>query len=149
MATETTTKWRMNADYLQACNCDYGCPCEFQAPPTQGDCDGLGAWRINHGNYGDVSLDGLGLGFGLHSPGPLHEGNITLALFVDEKANQQQRDALVTIASGAAGGLPFEIIASLVGNLLGPHFVPFDFNINGSNSSVKIGDAVSMAFEPI
>ena len=149
MATETTTKWRMNADYLQACNCDYGCPCEFQAPPTQGDCDGLGAWRINQGNYGDVSLDGLGLGFGLHSPGPLHEGNITLALFVDEKANQQQRDALVTIASGAAGGLPFEIIASLVGNLLGLHFVPFDFNINGSNSSVKIGDAVSMAFEPI
>ena len=46
MATETTTKWRMNAEYLQACNCDYGCPCEFQAPPTQGHCDGIGAWRI-------------------------------------------------------------------------------------------------------
>ena len=98
MATQATTKWAMEADYLQACNCDYGCPCEFEAPPTMGYCEGLGAWRINRGNYGDASLDGLGLGFGLHSQGPLHEGNMTLALFVDERANEQQRDALVNIA---------------------------------------------------
>ena len=49
----------------------------------------------------------------------------------------------------SAGGQPFEIIVSLVTKLLGPHFVPFDFNIDGRNSSVKMGDAMSMAFEPI
>src|SRR5205823_5968694 len=52
-------KWSIDADYLQACNCDYGCPCEFSAPPTPGFCEGMGAWRINRGNYGDVKLDGL------------------------------------------------------------------------------------------
>ena len=74
MATETKVKWAMEADYLQACNCDYGCPCEFEAPPTQGHCEGIGAWRINKGNYGDVSLDGLGIGFSLRSKAALTMG---------------------------------------------------------------------------
>ena len=145
----TEVKWTMEADYLQACSCDYGCPCEFEAPPTQGFCDGAGAWRINRGSYGAVSLDGLGLAFALHSPAALHLGNIDLALFIDERATEEQRQALIQIASGQAGGMPFEIIASLVGNLSGPHFVPFQFNHQGRNSSAKVGDAISMAFEPV
>ena len=149
MTTEVKVKWTMEADYLQACNCDYGCPCEFEAPPTQGFCDGIGAWHINRGSYGNVSLDGLGLGFALHAPEALHLGNITLALFVDERANEEQRQALVQIASGQAGGLPFEIIASLVTNLSGPHFVPFQFNLQEKSSSARMGDAVAMAFEPV
>ena len=84
----TEVKWSIEADYLQACSCDYGCPCEFEAPPTQGFCEGTGAYRINRGSYGGVSLDGLGLGIALHSPAALHLGNVTLALFVDEKASQ-------------------------------------------------------------
>ena len=147
--TTQQIKWTIEADYLQACNCDYGCPCEFEAPPTQGNRQGAGAWRINRGSFGDVSLDGLGLGFALHSPAALHLGNITLALFVDERANQQQRDALIQIASGKAGGNPFDIIASLISNLSGPHFVRSQFNLQGRNSSGKMGDAASMAFEPV
>ena len=149
MATQQQVKWSLDANYLQACNCDYGCRCEFEAPPTQGFCEGIGAWRINSGSYGNVSLNGLGLGFALHSPEALHHGNITLALFVDERASEEQRNALIQIASGQAGGMPFEIIATLVSNLSGPHFVPFQFNIAGKNSSAKIGDGTSIAFEAI
>lgn len=149
MSTQQRVKWSMEADYLQACNCDYGCPCEFEAPPTQGYCEGIGVWRINQGSYGNVNLRGLGLGFALRSKGALHEGDLTAAIFVDEKANQQQRDALLQIASGAQGGLPFEIIASLVSNLLEPQFVPIEFNLNGRNSSARMGSQVSMSFEPV
>jgi len=81
MATSLKTQWKIEADFLQACNCDYGCPCEFEAPPTRGDCQGLGAWRINRGQHGDVSLDGLGFAYAAHWPGPLHKGNGTAALF--------------------------------------------------------------------
>jgi hypothetical protein len=148
MATETKVKWAMEADYLQACNCDYGCPCEFEAPPTRGNCEAIGAWRINKGNYGDVSLDGIGIGFSLKTKAALHEGDITLAAFIDEKANDDQKNAILQIMTGAAGGLPFEIIASLVSNMLEPQIVPFNFNIDGQNSSVSMGSTV-MAFEPI
>jgi len=149
MATQATVKWTMEADYFQACSCDYGCPCEFQAPPTKGFCEGVGAWRINRGSYGNVSLNGLGLGFALRSPGPLHQGNMTLALFVDQRANQQQRDALIQIASGQQGGMPFQVIATLVSKLVGPEFVSIQFNVQGRNSSVRIGNAVAFGFEPI
>src|SRR3989454_733003 len=118
MANPTPVKWSLEADYLQACNCDYGCPCEFEAPPTRGFCDGMGAWRINRGRHSDLSLDGLALGFVAHWPGALHEGNGTLALFFEQKANPQQREALMRIATGQEGGMPFEIIAKTISKLL-------------------------------
>jgi hypothetical protein len=142
-------KWNFEADYLQACNCDYGCPCEFSAPPTLGYCQGMGAWRINRGRYGDVPLDGLGLGFAAHWPKAIHEGNGTVCIFVDEKAKPAQREALITIASGQAGGLPFEILATTFSKILEPQFVNLVFKFNGAASSVKMGDAAAAALGPI
>jgi hypothetical protein len=139
------TKWSIEADYLQACNCAYGCPCEFSAPPTLGFCEGLGAWRINQGNHGDIRLDGLGLAFAAHWPKAIHEGGGTVCAFVDEKASPAQRDALVQIVSGSAGGLPFEILAATFSKMLEPRFVPFLFHFNGRNSSVKLGDALRIS----
>ncbi len=148
MTSANGVKWEMEADYLQACSCDYGCPCEFQAPPTQGFCEALAAWRINRGRYGDVALNGLGLGFAARWPGALHEGNGNAIVFIDEKANDQQREALAQIASGQAGGMPFELIATILSKVDIRH-VPFEFNISGKNSSVRMGAATAMAFEPI
>jgi hypothetical protein len=142
-------KWFFEADYLQACNCDYGCPCEFAAPPTTGFCEGMGAWRIERGDYDGLSLDGLGLGFAAKWPGAIHEGNGTVLLFVDEKASAAQRDALLAIGSGQAGGLPFEILATTFSTLLEPRFVAFDFHLDGLQSSVRLGDGFRIALEPI
>ena len=149
MAAQQQVKWTIEADCLLACNCDYGCPCEFDAPPTQGFCEGVGAWRINRGRYGDVVLDGLGLGIALRFPGPLHEGHGTLVVLVDERANTQQREALLGMASGQAGGVPFALFAALVSHPLEPRFVPFHFDIKGKDSRATIGDAVSIVLEPI
>lgn len=143
------TKWFFEADYLQACNCEYGCPCEFQAPPSMGYCEGVGAWRINKGKFGDLALDGLGLALAAHWPQPIHLGNGTGALFFDEKGTPAQREALLKIASGQAGGMPFEIIVTTLTNLLPPQYVPFTFHINGKNSSAKVGNAVQIGLAPI
>jgi hypothetical protein len=142
-------KWNFDAEYLQACNCDYGCPCEFSAPPTRGSCEGMGAWKISRGSYGDLKLDGLALGFAVRWPKAIHEGNGTLCVFVDEKANPKQRDALLQIASGKAGGLPFEILATTISKVLDPQFVPIQFTFNGKNSRVSLGKAVVMSTAPI
>ena len=149
MATQETVKWTIEADHFMACSCDYGCPCQFQARPTQGFCAGVLAYRINRGNYADISLNGLGLGVAVRWPGAIHEGNGTVAVFIDERADQRQREALLKIVSGEAGGLPFEILAGTFSKVLDPLFVPVQFDLQGRNSSVRIGDAASMAFEPI
>ena len=142
-------KWSFEAEYLQACSCDYGCPCEFQAPPSRGFCEGVGAWKIIKGSYDDVALDGLGLAFAARWPQAIHLGNGTVAIFVDERATQQQRDALLQIASGQAGGMPFEIIASTFSTVLDPQFVPMTFEFNGRNSRARIGKTVDLGLSPI
>lgn len=142
-------KWFFEADYLQSCNCDYGCPCEFSAPPTAGFCEGLGAWKIEKGDYDGVKLDGLGLGFAAKWPGAIHEGNGTVCLFIDERANAEQRDALINIGSGQAGGLPFEILATTFATVLDPQFATIEFKIDGLNSTARIGNQFRIALESI
>jgi hypothetical protein len=143
------TKWYFEADYLQACNCEYGCPCEFQAPPSHGFCAGVGAWKINNGKFGDIPLDGLALGFAAHWPQALHLGNGTVSLLFDERANPAQRDALMQIATGQAGGIPFEILVTTFSNVLPPHYVPFEFQLNGKDSAVQAGNVLRIAMEPV
>jgi len=149
MSNGTKVKWAVDADFLQACNCDFGCPCEFSAPPTRGFCEGVGAWRINKGNYGTTKLDGLALAFAAHWPKAIHEGNGTVCLFFDERANPQQREALLQIASGKAGGMPFELIVTTFSKIMEPRYVPFTFNLNGRTSSVRVGSFMSAATAPI
>jgi hypothetical protein len=148
MVTQMVT-WSIEADYLQACNCDYGCPCEFQAPPSRGFCEGIGVWKILKGKYGRVSLDGLCFGFAAHWPKALHLGNGTAAMFFDERANAEQREALQQIASGQAGGAPFEIIVTTFSTVLEPQYVPFEFRVDGRHGSFKAGNLLRAEVEPV
>ena len=51
--------WHLKADYVETCNCDYGCPCNFDSIPTYGFCRALVLYHIREGNHGDIKLDGL------------------------------------------------------------------------------------------
>jgi len=143
------TKWFFEADYLQACNCEYGCPCEFQAPPSAGYCAGVGAWKITNGKFGDVPLDGLALGFVAQWPAAIHLGNGTGTLLFEERADQAQREALLQIATGQAGGMPFEILVTTISKMLPPLYTRVDFRLNGKDSSLSAGDLMRLATEPV
>src|SRR5437879_5384087 len=145
MADAKKVKWSLEADYLQACNCDYGCPCEFEAPPTMGFCQGLGVYRINKGNYGDVRLDGLGMAWVVSFPKAMHQGNGTGGYIIDERANPQQREALNMILSGKAGGMPFELFPQLLTKMMDPQFAAITIDLKGRNSSAKVGQAMGLA----
>jgi hypothetical protein len=51
--------WRLEGEWIKNCTCAFGCPCDFNAPPTHGDCQGLLGMRITKGHFKDVTLDGL------------------------------------------------------------------------------------------
>jgi hypothetical protein len=83
------------------CNCDYGCPCQFESRrPTYGYCRGFAAVRIDEGYFGDVALDGLGAALLYAWPGPIYEGNGECQAVIDERADGKQRDALATVLYG-------------------------------------------------
>jgi hypothetical protein len=127
----TVPQWHLVGDWFDVCNCDIPCPCEFVQAPTNNHCEGVLAWRIREGRYGDVRLNGLNVlalaGF---------EGNIwagaktTMGIFFDESADERQREALQMIFGGQAGGWPAGF-ARLIGELRGIDVAPITMEVAG------------------
>jgi hypothetical protein len=95
-----SVEWEIKATEFANCNCSYGCPCQFDAPPTHGNCQYVAGYQIHQGKFGGVSIDGLRAAAIGSWPGAIHEGNGTMQLIIDERADALQRDALVKILSG-------------------------------------------------
>ncbi len=94
------TPWEIHGVEFANCNCDYACPCQFNSRPTHGDCRAACGYEISRGRYGDVALDGV-RGAAMYAwPGAVHEGNGTMQLIIDERADEAQRAALIAIMSG-------------------------------------------------
>ena len=98
--------WKIRAQEITTCNCDWGCPCQFNALPTRGSCRAVVAIRIDEGHFGDVKLDGLKAVAVLAWPGPIHEGHGEALAVIDERADERQREALEGIFLGRLGGTP-------------------------------------------
>ena len=138
--TETTTSstkgeipnWRVTGDWFDVCKCNIPCPCEFAQTPTYGDCEGILAYNIKKGNYGEIHLDDLNVLVLSYFKGNIWAGDgktkVDLALFFDEKANEQQREALNMIFSGKAGGFMAEF-AKLIGEVRGIEYAPIKFEL--------------------
>ena len=92
--------WYVEGIEFGNCNCDYGCPCQFEAPPTTGNCEGFEVVRIDKGHFGDTRLDGLHVALVYHWPGLVSEGKGHFQAIVDARADEAQRAALVTVLHG-------------------------------------------------
>ncbi|WP_436639797.1 DUF1326 domain-containing protein [Microbaculum sp. FT89] len=139
--------WKIEGEYMETCNCAFICPCigtNMEAVPSEGDCKAAIAMRIDKGHMGDVPLDGVSFIVLLHSPGAMAEGNMKVGLIVDEKATDQQVEAIGEIASGAAGG-PMAVLAPLVGEFAGVDRRPITFEMDGMTRAVKAGDLIDQA----
>lgn len=124
--------WRLEGEWMKNCNCAFGCPCDFNAPPTQGYCKGLVAMRIAKGHFEGTKLDGLCFAITVDFPGALHEGNGTIQPIIDERATPEQRQALFDIFSGkhSAEGTLFQIVSLIVTKIHDPVFAPFEFSFD-------------------
>jgi hypothetical protein len=131
--------WTMKGANFGSCNCDWGCPCNFNAPPSYGHCDGVYVFTVREGRYGQTPLDGVNFAWAAHSPAALHEGNVTAVLIVDERTSEEQRAALETLWRSGESGLPFDIFNSVTSNWLGTIYAPFEIEDAGINSKARIG----------
>ena len=122
-------QWRLSGDWFDICSCDIPCPCEFAQPPTSNVCIGLLAWHVRSGHYGDTSLDGLNvLAIGTFEGNIWAGASAQMGFYVDERADERQREALETIFGGRAGGWP-EGFAKLIGDMRGFQYVPIAFEL--------------------
>jgi hypothetical protein len=143
----TTPTWHVSGQYYETCSCDFVCPCvpgQMAVRPSKGWCTFAMAFQIDRGQYGSVSLDGLGfIVLGL-TPEAMGKGNWSVGLVTDERASVEQREAITAIASGAAGG-PMAAMSGLIGTFLGVQSAPIGFNRSGSTWSISASPFVDMA----
>lgn len=143
-----TTQWKVTGTYFEACNCEAACPCVFMGAPTDGDCKALIGWHIDQGSFADTALDGLNAALFAYAPGHMMQNKWKVALYVDEKANEQQKDALTQIFSGAAGG-HLANLGPLIGEVLGVKSAAIDYRIDGKQRSLTIPNVAEMEVEAI
>src|SRR5690348_14963049 len=142
-------QWQLSGEYFENCNCAVLCPClvstaaPLTARPTEGVCDVVLAFHIEKGNYGSVSLDGLNVALAVHAPGPMADGNLSAAAYIDERASDEQTAALGAIFTGAEGG-PMSAFAPLIATQLGVKKVPIRYSIGDKGRSVEIPGVVHM-----
>ena len=116
--------WTIKAREFVNCNCSYGCPCQFNALPTYGDCLAVSAMQIDQGHHGETRLD-------VRWPGAIHEGKGEAAVVIDERANEAQRAALMRIVTGQdTEPTIFQVFSTTFEKLQEPIFAPIDFDVD-------------------
>jgi len=148
-----TSDWRLEGEWMKNCSCAFGCPCDFNALPTEGYCKGMVGMRITKGHFEKTKLDGVIFAVTVDFPGALHEGNGQMQPIIDERATAEQREALFNIMSGkfSAEGTLFHIFSLIVTKIHDPLFVPitFSFDKDGRVARLLAKGVLETEVEPI
>jgi hypothetical protein len=148
------TSWEIKGRELVNCTCEYGCNCQFNALPDKGHCHAVAGIQIDAGHHGDTKLDGLRIAAIFKWPGPIHEGNGEAIAFVDENADEAQREALLKIMTGQDTdpfATMFAVYASTVTKMNPPVFtaIDLDLDIDGRKGRIFVKDYIDTRGEPI
>lgn len=148
------TEWFVKAREFSNCNCSYGCPCQFNALPTHGNCMAAIGYQIDEGRFGDVNLDGLRAVATYKWPGAVHQGNGTMQLIIDERADSKQRAALVSILTGKETkdmATVWWVYSAMSPNKLEPLFKPIEFevDVDARRARLSVPGMVETVGEPI
>lgn len=131
--------WSLEGTYFESCNCETACPCVFLSPPTEDGCTVLVGWHIEAGDYDGVDISGLNVAMAAYAPGHMLENKWQVALYLDDGASDEQMDALGTIFSGQAGGVP-AALGEFIGEVLGAGPAPISFEVEGKHRAMRIGE---------
>lgn len=139
--------WRLQGHVLIACNCDWGCPCNFNARPSRGHCSGGWIWSIETGHVRGVRVDRLGVAVYAEWPGAIHEGGGRAVSYVDDRADESQRQALTEVLRGEVGG-PWGIFRNTY-DLAAAEPARFDIQLDDYGTRATIGASVELELQPM
>ena len=134
-------QWMIRGMEYGNCNCDYGCPCQFNAPSTHGCCEAMVSGRIDEGYFNDTKLDGLQWVMLVKWPGEIAEGNGREQVIIDERADGAQREALRKILHGestAPGSTHFFVYNSTMSEVLETIYAPIELTIDVEARTAKV-----------
>ena len=133
--------WAMQGSEYVNCNCAWGCPCQFNALPSHGNCRACGFVQIDKGHFGDVPLDGLRWGIFAAWPGAVHFSNGKLQTLIDERANPKQRAAIEAVSHGREtepGSLIWQVFSTTITEFLPTLYRPIDLSIDFTTRTARV-----------
>jgi hypothetical protein len=147
-------EWSMQGIEVVTCNCNTGCPCQFNSLPSHGNCSAYGLVQIEKGHFGDVRLDGLRWGVLAAWPGAIHEGNGTFQTIIDERADSRQRDAIEAVSHGKEtepGTLIWQVFSTTVTQFLPTLVKPigFTYDFKARTATMRVPGVLDAAVSPI
>jgi hypothetical protein len=146
-ASATGTGYELEGSLLEVCTCNVLCPCWIGEDPDGGECLSVIAYHFDRGTVRGVDVSGLTAAAAVHIPGNILEGNWKQVLFIDDKANDEQHEAIVAMMTGELGG-PFADLAALVGERLSIEKAPISHEIVDGAGTLKVGDVISADMHP-
>jgi hypothetical protein len=147
-------EWEIKAREFANCNCAYGCPCQFNALPTHGHCRAVVGYQFDEGHFGDIQLGGLSAVYVAKWPGAVHEGNGELQVIIDERADNDQREALRKILYGEEtdpGTIVWNVFMSMITTVHDPIYADIDFevDIDARTARLNVPGLIESTGEPI
>jgi hypothetical protein len=133
--------YEFEGNLFEVCTCDAICPCWIGQDPDGGECYGLIAYEVDHGTIDGVDVGGHSLAVMAHIPGNVLKGNWRVAVYVDDRASEEQREALLNAFTGKLGG-PLADQAQLIGEVMSIEQTPIDIQMDKGSGVLRIGAGI-------
>ncbi len=139
--------YKLEGTLLEVCNCDILCPCWVGEDPDNGTCDSAMAWHVDQGSINGTDVSGHTVAVLVHIPGNVLKGNWKVAMFTDDKASEEQHQALTDVFTGKLGG-PVADTMQLVGEVVSIERAPITYDLQEGKGTLKVGSVLDTEMEP-
>jgi hypothetical protein len=131
--------YEIEGKLLEVCSCNVLCPCWVGENPDGGTCDSALAWHVDKGEIEGLDVSGLTVALSVHIPGNvLTPASWKAAVFVDDRATDDQQAALLKVFTGQLGGAIADL-AGLIGEVVSVERVPITFTVDEGKGWLRIG----------
>ncbi len=147
-AEEQATGYLLEGTLLEACSCQILCPCWVGEDPDGGVCYGMNAYFVRSGQAGGVDVSGLNfITINLIPGNILVSGSWKVVHLIDDRATEEQREALLAAFRGRFGG-PLADLFTLTGEVLGTEVVPIEHEVAGGAGSLRVPGMIEARMDP-
>jgi hypothetical protein len=138
---EDTVAYELRGQFLEACDCAVMCPCWFDEDPNANECTGIVAWHVDEGEINGVDVSGLTTVSVSYHGGNRRHAHARVALFVDDRASDEQTNALEAAFTGKLGG-PLGELATLTDEVSAVERARITLAHDGRRTTLKVDNRV-------
>jgi hypothetical protein len=139
--------YHLEGQLLEVCNCNVLCPCWIGEDPDPGTCDAINAYYIERGTIAGLDVSSRTIAFFAYIPGNVLNGNWRVVVFIDDRANTDQQEALVNAWTGKLGGSLADV-SQLIGEVVAVERAPITFDLKEGRGTLRIGSVAEAEMEP-